>query len=127
MITKLFPYVSISLMYIFIRFRLDSYPDNPHGLSAGGTIRFVSALSVIHFMQHARDLFHEVDYPFIILHDPLDAVVNVQGSQLLMSTCSTPKADVTFVELPGGRHDLTMNRLTLVCQNFSSWIVDRLK
>ena len=36
-----------------------------------------------------EEVIHEVDFPFIVLHDPMDEVCLVEGTELLMKASST--------------------------------------
>lgn len=104
----------------------DIFPQNPHGLGWGGGMRFKTGQSVLNYVSYIKSCLHEVDFPFIVLHDPEDTVVLVQGSLELIARSSTESSLKEIIYMPDGRHDLTSNKLAEFIGVSNKFIASRL-
>ena len=67
----------------------DGYPNNPNGLSWGPKIRCRSASVLFDMSEKALLCSEHCTYPFIIIHDPLDSIVKIDGSRLFFLQAKT--------------------------------------
>ena len=55
------------------------YPLNPRGLSYNHPIRFQTGSTILKLAAKCQDVAVEVNYPFLVFHDPDDKVVQYKG------------------------------------------------
>eukprot|EP01035_Chromulina_nebulosa_P018667 gene18667-24413_t len=92
----------------------DKYPDNLQALGYGKTIMFATGASMVAMTETIRNSFKEINFPFIILHDPDDQIVSSSGTIAFVKESSTSESDKEFIPLPGSLHDLYNNEPTEV-------------
>jgi len=73
------------------------------------SIRFCTAVALVNLAESLQKDVSSIDFPFVTIHDPEDKVVTSEGSELLMSSSSTPESLKEYHMLNGQRHDLVMN------------------
>lgn len=95
---------------------------NPHGLSFGEPIRFRTAYSLVQMMQSIQNEISLIRFPFIIFHDPEDAVIQYAGSLKLLHESSTPANKKHLYNMPNAKHDLFTNRLSVIVKQTLKWI-----
>jgi alpha-beta hydrolase superfamily lysophospholipase len=96
--------------------------DNPHGLSFGDNIRFKTAHTLVQMMQTIQGEMQSISFPFIIFHDPEDAVTQFAGSLRVLTESSTPSDKKCLYSLPDAKHDLFTNRLSVIVKKTLEWI-----
>lgn len=69
------------------------------GLGWNQGMRWGTALMFIDFASALRDAMPTTVHPFLIIHDPADAICNIEGSRLLMAESVTPAAQKELVEV----------------------------
>ena len=57
----------------------------------------------------ADSFWRSIEYPFVIIHDPGDAVCNISGSRNMLQSAATPAHAKQLVEVPGYLHALLAN------------------
>jgi len=99
------------------------HPDtNPNGLSFGESIRFKTAYTLVQMMQTISSELSSIAFPFIIFHDPNDAVTQYNGSLRLVNESSTSVDKKHLYSLPNAKHDLFTNRLSVIVKKTIEWI-----
>jgi dipeptidyl aminopeptidase/acylaminoacyl peptidase len=63
--------------------------------------------------------------PFLILHDPHEEVVSIEGSRRLFAQAKTPVTNKKLVELPGYLHGLLCNHPKEVLSTVTEWMLDQ--
>jgi hypothetical protein len=69
------------------------------GLGWNHGMRWGTALMFIDFAQELRASMGTTAHPFLIIHDPADAVCGIDGSKRLMQESSTPSEQKELVEV----------------------------
>lgn len=103
----------------------DRFPDNPQGLTWGGSLRFNTAHNLIQMTDKVINSLESITYPFIVYHDVEDKITCYAGTERLMAESQTDPSEKTFVPMPGGLHDLTANRLGTLTEGMIEWIKAR--
>jgi hypothetical protein len=89
---------------------------NEGGLGWNHGMRWGTALMFIDFAQELRASMRTTAHPFLIIHDPADAVCGIDGSKRLMQESCTPAEQKELVEVrpftPALRHCLHVTILT---------------
>ncbi|CAM9770803.1 unnamed protein product [Ectocarpus sp. 13 AM-2016] len=102
----------------------------PGGLGWPGTMRFGTGSQLIDMLGELYSRLSEVDFPFLVLHDPEDGIVRFEGTQKLLDEASTP-ADVPrgkeVKEMLGLKHDLLSNATTQMLAAYTDWGAARLE
>lgn len=62
----------------------DSYPQNPKGLTYGDSISFRSMNSILMLAEYVQLTLPEINFPFLLFHDPEDTIVPYSGSVIMM-------------------------------------------
>lgn len=60
----------------------DQQPENEKGLSWGGTVRFQTAYAILTMTERVIASLSHVSFPFLVMHDPQDAVCFYHGKLL---------------------------------------------
>ncbi|CAN0057683.1 unnamed protein product [Scytosiphon promiscuus] len=96
----------------------------PGGLGWPGTMRFGTGSQLLDMLANLNKRLPEVNFPFLVLHDPQDGVVRFDGTQKLVAEATTP------VGLPRGRevkemlglkHDLLSNATPEMLAAYVDW------
>ena len=103
----------------------DGYPRNPQGLSWGTNIRYGTGVSMLSLMEQTQQLLSQVDYPFIIVHDPKEQCCLIEGSLDLLEQSMTSKDKKRLIEVDGGLHDLLGNETEAVLRETKAFLADR--
>lgn len=90
----------------------DSYPTQPNGLMYMGGMRLGTAQALLDTAALVTKSAVQANYPFLIVHDPNDVTVNIEGSRFFVE--HAPTMDKTLIELDGGRHDPIANHIDIV-------------
>ena len=100
---------------------------HPAGLSWGGSLRIQTAWALLNAADEVKASIANMSYPFIVFHDPDDAICRVTGSEMLLTgSILLPERDKKLVPVSGGRHDLIANRLGDMTRQSVDWINTRL-
>jgi hypothetical protein len=70
-------------------------------------------------------LAQHVSYPFLIMHDPCDAVTRYSGCVKFKQAASTPSVDKKLLEMQGGLHDVLANDLEGSVDTILQWMGGR--
>ena len=70
-------------------------------------------------------LAQHVSYPFLIMHDPGDAVTRYSGCVKFKQAACTPSVDKKLLEMQGGLHDVLANDLKRSVDIILQWVGDR--
>ena len=74
------------IFYFYLQYY--SFPANPKGLSYYQAMRFQTGSSMVKLTTKCQNSLPDVEYPFIVFHDPDDRVVQFQGKfSLYISLC----------------------------------------
>ena len=65
------------IFYFYLQYY--SFPANPKGLSYYQAMRFQTGSSMVKLTTKCQNSLPDVEYPFIVFHDPDDRVVQFQG------------------------------------------------
>jgi hypothetical protein len=90
-------------------------------LGWGRNVRWGTALMFIDFAKALQPFMSTVTYPFLIIHDPADAICDIAGSKLLMEKSATAGDKKKLVEVSftpasvalhlHGCHEMTLTSL----------------
>eukprot|EP01038_Epipyxis_sp_PR26KG_P006663 gene6663-9145_t len=91
-------------------------------LTYGYPVRLRTAKTMLDFADKIlNETIVSSTYPFILFHDPEDLVVSYElGGKRLFE--ESPSQNKVYVELKGGRHDLSMNTLSIVAEKSIEFI-----
>ena len=64
---------------LFFNFFYYRYPANPSGLGFSLPIRFQTGSTLLKLAAKCKEIIPEIDFPFIVFHDPKDRVVLFPG------------------------------------------------
>lgn len=98
----------------FIQYDADA-ANNPHGLGDNSPIRFATLASFVQFAEDVKGILTEVDYRFVVVHDPADSLVSVVGSEALVRVSKTAESRKQMIQIDGG-HDFLSMRLGRVTE-----------
>ncbi|CAM9130735.1 unnamed protein product [Discosporangium mesarthrocarpum] len=99
---------------------------HPGGLGWGGTMRFRTGLTLIDLTTELSSKLGDVRFPFLIMHDPDDGVVQFGPSEDLTRKAKTPPVSPRARELKtmdGMRHSLLSNCPEVAIEHLSEWIL----
>jgi alpha-beta hydrolase superfamily lysophospholipase len=96
------------------------------GLRYSGAIKFSSLNFFLSMQESICEQLHKISCPFLVFHDPLDEICNIEGSRRLVLESSTPESNKRLIELPQGLHSLLCNETDQIANTFSKWINDAL-
>jgi hypothetical protein len=88
-------------------------------------MRFQTASSLLALAGETRKSMERIDYPFVVFHDPGDAVVKVSGSLELVRKAATggdKRKRKLFVTVENGLHDLFANKLEEMVAQSIEWV-----
>ena len=77
----------------------DSWGSSPEALGWNQGMRWGTALMFIDFAAALQKIMPEVAYPFLIIHDPLDQVCNIEGGRNLMEQSQTSSDKKKLIEV----------------------------
>lgn len=104
--------------------------DSAGGLSRRGSPSFKTAQSILRLCEHIEEIVPLLGKAnpalrVLILIDPDDKVVLFSAVERLQEEAPLSKEEgrVKVVPMPGGRHDLTVNRLDEVYEVVSEWLL----
>ncbi|CAM9317129.1 unnamed protein product [Hapterophycus canaliculatus] len=96
----------------------------PGGLGWPGTMRFGTGSQLLDMLADLNKRLPEVNFPFLVLHDPQDAIVRFDGTQKLLEKATTP-ADLVrgreLKEMLGLKHDLLSNATQEMLAAYVDW------
>jgi alpha-beta hydrolase superfamily lysophospholipase len=104
----------------------DRFPDHEDGLSWGSNYRYKTALSMLDLASATRSIIPEINFPFLVLHDPDDKVCLIPGTRELIANSATPLKDKLLASIADGRHDILINKLTIAMEVISDWCAHRI-
>ncbi|CAM9783785.1 unnamed protein product [Pylaiella littoralis] len=97
----------------------------PGSLGWGHNMKFNMAMNMMDMIGVVHQRLSEVKFPFLVMHDPGDAIVQYAPVLELMEKASPPTDDPRARELKnmdGWLHDLLTNCPDLVIDHMSDWI-----
>lgn len=71
---------------------------------------------------HILEKFSDINFPFLILHDPGDEICSIDGSYNMLRGSSTPEDDKKLIEVPGFLHGMMYNFPDEVCEHVIEWV-----
>ena len=98
----------------------DSYPKNPQGLTFYGIPWVTTLQSLLNFVEDMPTILPRIDCPFIVLHDPHDAITKIDGSYELMEESASKHKHM--VMMLGSKHDLIANRTHSFIHRVIEWM-----
>lgn len=106
----------------------DSYPKNPEGLTYGGNMYLRSLISILELADLVQSVIPALDFPFLVLHAPEDAIVSYQGSLLLLEkTIRIEHERKSLITTPNMLHDIVANDAVNITTLIMNWVGDRSK
>eukprot|EP00904_Undaria_pinnatifida_P006106 jgi/Undpi1/2625/HiC_scaffold_13.g06004.m1 len=99
---------------------------NPGALGWGHNMKFNMGLNMMDMVGVVHARLSDIKFPFIVLHDPKDAITQCSASRDLMEKASTPRDDPRareLIEMEGWLHDLLTNCTDRVIGHLTDWIV----
>jgi alpha-beta hydrolase superfamily lysophospholipase len=96
-----------------------------NGLGKGKKVSFQTGCSVARLFQSLQSSLHEIAFPFVVMHDPKDQVVPIEGTLRLMAESSTPSRQKEFIPMPDGGHALLPTRMGTVIEKAIHWIKEQ--
>ena len=100
----------------------DGKDPTKHGW--GRRMRWRTSLACVDAYMKLPKVQRELDVPFLIIHDPEDAISLIEGSELLMRDCKSK--DSSFIKTPGTLHEIFANQPELIAQYTDVWMQARL-
>lgn len=101
----------------------DKYPQNPNGLSWGGTMKFQSGTNLLTLIESTFQLCQYVSSPFILFHDPEDKTSLFEGTEFFMEKSKELLDEQKeLVILKYSSHDLLTNQLGFITKRIFEWI-----
>jgi acylglycerol lipase len=104
--------------------RNDSWPENPSGLTYGGSPRLRTLVTLMDISELMLEVWKYVSFPFLIMHDPEDKITKWSGS--VKAKKLAVSSDGQIMDVPGGLHDLLTNDLKFCMKQIISWFNDRI-
>eukprot|EP00903_Cladosiphon_okamuranus_P014574 g13516.t1 len=98
----------------------------PGGLGWGGNMRFRTGLNLIDLTAEVSRRLEHVKFPFLIMHDPGDSIVQFDSSKELTYRASTPHGSPRGRELrpmKGWLHCLLTNCPEITIQHLQDWVL----
>eukprot|EP00752_Nemacystus_decipiens_P009718 g8678.t1 len=98
----------------------------PGGLGWGGNMRFRTGLNLIDLTAEVSRRLEHVKFPFLIMHDPGDSIVQFDSSKELAYRASTPHGSPRGRELrpmKGWLHCLLTNCPEIAIQHLQDWVL----
>ena len=99
---------------------------NEGGLGFGLGMKWGTANMFLTMGPHIQEMLREVNFPFLIIHDPDDEICLIDGSRNMIDKTSTPNADKKLVEVEGFLHGMIYNYPEKVCDHVIEWINSRI-
>ncbi|CAM9382724.1 unnamed protein product [Ascophyllum nodosum] len=98
----------------------------PGGIGWNHNMKFNMAMNMLDMIGVVSTRLSDVVFPFTIMHDPKDAIVQFASSRELVEKASTPREDPRareLKEMPGWLHDLLTNCPDMVIEHLTGWIL----
>lgn len=92
------------------------------GMTHAPLIRFRTGHSVIMLTRHVQDSMREVQFPFLVFHDPEDQICRYAGTERLMREASTLTDHKRCVRVQHGLHGLLPNKTHFIVTEMIAWI-----
>lgn len=99
---------------------------NPGALGWGHNMKFNMGLNMMDMVAVVEKRLSDIKFPFIVMHDPQDAITQCSSSRDLVEKASTPRDDPRareLIEMDSWLHDLLTNCTDLVIGHLTDWIV----
>ncbi|CAM9249183.1 unnamed protein product [Laminaria digitata] len=99
---------------------------NPGALGWGHNMKFNMGLNMMDMVGVVEKRLSDIKFPFIVMHDPEDAITQCSASRKLLEKASTPRDDPRareLIEMDSWLHDLLTNCTDLVIGHLTDWIV----
>lgn len=103
----------------------DNIASDPPGMTHAPLIRFRTGLSVLSMTEYVQHRIQEINFPFIVFHDPEDKICTIEGTQRLMNESLTSVENKEFVSIANGLHGLIPNCTELVLTQMLRWMDKR--
>lgn len=98
----------------------DQWPANPNGLSYGGPMRLLTLQSLMTMSEIVLEMLPSIQYPFIIWHDPLDAITKYTGS--VKAKTLSPSPSKCLKNMPDYLHDIIGNDIQTSLSECLQWL-----
>ncbi|CAM9755965.1 unnamed protein product [Phaeothamnion confervicola] len=100
----------------------------PGGLGYGQNMKYGMGIAMLDMVSFLQSNLGNVDFPFLVLHDPDDAIVSFAGTRMLVADAATPEGGRKreVVEMNEELHDLLCNAYPTVVAKVLDWIDARL-
>eukprot|EP00752_Nemacystus_decipiens_P011419 g10140.t1 len=98
----------------------------PGGLGWGHNMKFNMGLNMMDMVGVIHSRLADVKFPFLVMHDPRDAIVRFEPVLELMDKAATPKDDPRARELKrmdGMLHDLLTNCTDVCIGHITDWVL----
>eukprot|EP00602_Paraphysomonas_sp_CaronLab_P003429 CAMPEP_0185024816 /NCGR_PEP_ID=MMETSP1103-20130426/8017_1 /TAXON_ID=36769 /ORGANISM="Paraphysomonas bandaiensis, Strain Caron Lab Isolate" /LENGTH=263 /DNA_ID=CAMNT_0027557881 /DNA_START=241 /DNA_END=1029 /DNA_ORIENTATION=- len=99
---------------------LDTW-GKPGAVGYGLGMKWGTAAMFIDMGHALEEMFPQVSYPFLIVHDPDDAICSIHGSRTMIERSVTPDTHKSLIETPGYLHGLLCNHNNEVCDHVLRW------
>lgn len=101
----------------------------PGGLGWPGCMRIGTGAQLLELIEHLQSRLDEIDFPFLVLHDPKDGIVRYEGTEMLFNEATT-SPDLfrgrEIKEMLNLKHDLLANAPRQVLNLYLEWADARL-
>ena len=86
-------------------------------------MRFATGVGLLDFCIDMQKRSQLAAFPFVIVHDPKDQVVEYGPSKVLAD--KAPSRDKQLINMEGGLHDLIANETEVLKSKFAAWMLAR--
>lgn len=88
----------------------DGFPHNPKGLTYADGISVRTMHSILILSDYVQSILQEIDFPFLLMHDPADTIVPYAGSlKMMQETVRVPSEQKRLVVTENMLHDILAN------------------
>ena len=91
-------------------------------LGFGQAMKWGTAGMFIEMGKVFSEKFKEIDYPFLIIHDPEDKICSIEGSHAMMKNTATADDSKKLIEGHGFLHGILFNYPEVTCQHAIDWV-----
>merc|ERR1719152_438664 len=106
--------------------RVEADNSLPGGLATPGSMRFGTGVALLALLDRLAREAPSLRFPFLILHDPEDAICKFSGSERLHKLAATPADDKSLIHMKGMKHDLITNCTQKVADEATAWMLQRI-
>jgi alpha-beta hydrolase superfamily lysophospholipase len=92
------------------------------GMTHAPLVRFRTGHSLILLTRHVQACLRDIQFPFLVFHDPQDKICLVEGTERLMREASTTPEHKRYVPVEEGLHGLLPNKTHFVVSEMIAWI-----